>query len=260
MRCVAFVYDFPHWKSWHGIAHLIACGLFSELLAIGAPYVPLEAGASPNRHKTRHIPSGAASSACGPSRARYISAAHDSLECTDILSAFRADIGVILGARALPERVLESADCPILNVHPGVLPQNRGLDAVAWAVQRGWPQGVTVHQITPRLDAGPIMSMAILESLAPSDCIMKIVACINALQLVLLMTTLHRVAAEDGSCRGIEIQHPGMYHSRYYGSDIDLMDRLASYNAAYPNILGKWMREEARLVERLGERLSLVEG
>lgn len=44
-----------------------------------------------------------------------------------------------------------------LNAHPGLLPQNRGVDAFKWAVVNGWPIGVTLHVIDERIDAGRIL-------------------------------------------------------------------------------------------------------
>jgi phosphoribosylglycinamide formyltransferase-1 len=45
----------------------------------------------------------------------------------------------------------------ILNVHPGLLPQNRGVDAFKWALVNGWPIGVTLHKIDEQIDRGTIL-------------------------------------------------------------------------------------------------------
>ncbi len=43
------------------------------------------------------------------------------------------------------------------NLHPGPLPRYAGLNAVSWAIYRGErSHGVTVHWMTPEIDAGPI--------------------------------------------------------------------------------------------------------
>ena len=39
-------------------------------------------------------------------------------------------------------------------MHPGILPQNRGLDSVKWAIAKGIPQGVTCHIIDKNIDRG----------------------------------------------------------------------------------------------------------
>jgi phosphoribosylglycinamide formyltransferase-1 len=49
----------------------------------------------------------------------------------------------------------------ILNVHPSLLPAFPGVDAQAQAIAHGVTvTGVTVHFVTPELDAGPIVSQA----------------------------------------------------------------------------------------------------
>jgi hypothetical protein len=43
-----------------------------------------------------------------------------------------------------------------LNIHPSLLPLGRGRDPVVWTVRNGWPAGVSLHQISPTVDAGDI--------------------------------------------------------------------------------------------------------
>jgi Formyl transferase len=45
----------------------------------------------------------------------------------------------------------------ILNCHPGLLPQNRGVDAFKWCVLKGWPIGITLHIINEKVDSGIIL-------------------------------------------------------------------------------------------------------
>jgi phosphoribosylglycinamide formyltransferase-1 len=49
----------------------------------------------------------------------------------------------------------------VLNVHPSLLPAFPGMDAQAQALAHGVKvSGVTVHFVTPELDAGPIIQQA----------------------------------------------------------------------------------------------------
>ena len=43
------------------------------------------------------------------------------------------------------------------NLHPGYLPWGRGYYPAFWALLEGTPAGATLHQMTERLDAGPIV-------------------------------------------------------------------------------------------------------
>lgn len=44
-----------------------------------------------------------------------------------------------------------------LNVHPGLLPDFRGLDPVLWALYERKPVGVTIHQIDDGIDTGDVL-------------------------------------------------------------------------------------------------------
>jgi hypothetical protein len=59
-------------------------------------------------------------------------------------------IGKIIPAAFLANRV-------IINAHPGLLPQNRGVDAFKWSIINKWPIGVTLHIIDEKIDCGLII-------------------------------------------------------------------------------------------------------
>jgi dTDP-4-amino-4,6-dideoxyglucose formyltransferase len=44
-----------------------------------------------------------------------------------------------------------------LNIHPSMLPFGRGRDPIVWAIRYGHPAGVTLHEILPSVDKGPII-------------------------------------------------------------------------------------------------------
>lgn len=48
----------------------------------------------------------------------------------------------------------------IINIHISILPWNRGSDPNFWSWFDGTPKGVTIHQITPGLDTGPILAQS----------------------------------------------------------------------------------------------------
>ncbi len=59
-------------------------------------------------------------------------------------------IGVLI-----PEASLEGTR--VINCHPGVIPQGRGLDAFKWAIHDGLPLGHTLHYIDSAIDCGEII-------------------------------------------------------------------------------------------------------
>ena len=45
----------------------------------------------------------------------------------------------------------------IINFHPGLIPEARGLDTPQWCIYDGIPLGVTSHFIDSKVDAGRII-------------------------------------------------------------------------------------------------------
>jgi methionyl-tRNA formyltransferase len=76
------------------------------------------------------------------------------------LRAFAPDIiCVACFARRLPPALLALPRLGCLNVHPSLLPDNRGPDPLFWTFQRGDREtGVTIHLMDAKLDTGPILA------------------------------------------------------------------------------------------------------
>lgn len=83
----------------------------------------------------------------------------------DHISALEPDLLLSAAyARILPEEVLLLPRIGAINVHPSLLPDYRGLQAVWWALYEGRTTiGVTVHEMTASIDKGPILAQASLE-------------------------------------------------------------------------------------------------
>ena len=67
----------------------------------------------------------------------------------------KPDLFLTCIAKIIPKRFIEGRT--ILNCHPGLLPQNRGVDAFKWSIINGWPFGVTLHVIDEAVDRGVIL-------------------------------------------------------------------------------------------------------
>lgn len=66
-----------------------------------------------------------------------------------------ADIWLHCTAKIVPKHFLDGRR--VLNVHAGLLPKNRGVDAFKWSLIKGWPIGVTLHAIDETIDGGTIL-------------------------------------------------------------------------------------------------------
>jgi methionyl-tRNA formyltransferase len=97
------------------------------------------------------------------------------------------------------EAVLTAPTVGAFNLHPGPLPRYAGLGAPLWAVYRGESSyGVTLHWMTPRVDAGPIAYQRLFGVDAEETGLSLSLKCIEA--GVALVAELLK-AAEDGADR-----------------------------------------------------------
>lgn len=66
-----------------------------------------------------------------------------------------ADVYLHCTSKIVPAHFLGGRQ--VLNCHPGLLPRNRGVDALKWSIVKGWPIGVTLHVIDEEIDRGHIL-------------------------------------------------------------------------------------------------------
>jgi phosphoribosylglycinamide formyltransferase-1 len=59
--------------------------------------------------------------------------------------------------KVIPESFIQDWPLKILNLHPSLLPNYKGLRAIERSYADGAAMGVTVHWVIPDLDAGPVL-------------------------------------------------------------------------------------------------------
>jgi phosphoribosylglycinamide formyltransferase-1 len=155
-QVVLFAYNFPHKKTQDFLFHLIAGGHEIEAVLAADP-IELKIPPSSIRTKIRHIglihPSEIARRIGVP----YHVVPHKGPEIEALLERLQPSIGVIAGARILPSAVIGKFTRGIINFHPGLIPEARGLDAMLWSIYRDLPLGVTAHSIDRHVDAGTVL-------------------------------------------------------------------------------------------------------
>jgi len=87
----------------------------------------------------------------------YIVDNFNSPVCEELLKRLSSDIIILGGSRILKKYIINIPRIGILNAHPGILPQYRGVDVIPWAVYNGDDIGVTVHLIDENVDSGLII-------------------------------------------------------------------------------------------------------
>lgn len=80
------------------------------------------------------------------------------------IEALQPDLVLLAGfMRILSADFVRRFSPRLLNIHPSLLPDHRGLDTHARAIARGDRQhGASVHVVTPELDAGPVIAQVVV--------------------------------------------------------------------------------------------------
>jgi hypothetical protein len=160
MHVGIITYQTGHLKTWQMIRKMLTKGYRVTVYAF--PFKLRTAKPGPKRYKERpdqlidiDIPEFCRSSGVG-----YVSVAGWSDEFAPCIGEpghpASPDVYLHCIAKIVPASFV--AGRKILNCHPGLLPQNRGVDAFKWSIVSKWPIGVTLHVIDPEIDRGMILS------------------------------------------------------------------------------------------------------
>jgi folate-dependent phosphoribosylglycinamide formyltransferase PurN len=86
--------------------------------------------------------------------------ANNSYELEQILKDLQTDIIVLGQTGIIRKNIIDSANKGVLNAHPGILPEYRGIDCLKWAVLNNDLSkiGCSVHWVDTGVDTGNIIS------------------------------------------------------------------------------------------------------
>ena len=236
---IIFAYEFPHWKTFDGLIRILTDGIKPDLI-IGAPWVNLNSPEikSPIRKPTTPFNLPDTESLSRFLGVAYLSLSHDSLTTVNLLKAMKPQVGLILGARILPEAVISCFSEGIINVHPGILPANRGLDNIEKAVFFGLPQGVTAHFIDSRIDMGSNIGISYLQ-VYEDDSLSEIQIRLNELQIESAIKVL-RSWYRENSIRAWPITFSA-YTQRLDLNQLKIVvENFSNYKKSYYDILMKF--------------------
>ncbi len=106
-----------------------------------------------------------------------------------------ADLVVLAGfMRILKPSFMEAFPQGIINLHPSLLPNFPGLDAIGQAWRRGVKiTGCTVHRVTSEVDGGPIIDQATVQ-IVPGDTLETLEAKVHAAEHALLPAVVARLS------------------------------------------------------------------
>jgi phosphoribosylglycinamide formyltransferase-1 len=194
MKIVLFCYNFPH-KKTQDFLHRLFVENADVVAVLSADPVPLNIPASAIRLKPRLVGLMHPRDICGRYGWRYEVVDHASDACARVIREVAGEVGIVAGARILKEPVLSAPTRGIVNFHPGLIPEVRGLDALQWAIYEGHAIGVTAHLIDQRVDAGRILLRQEIP-LRKDDTLMEVAMRLQDIQSDLLPEVLSLLAGK----------------------------------------------------------------
>lgn len=216
---------------------LLARGMKPDLV-VAAGYKTLSVRRSPSRVSPQGLTFPLAQTVCAEFGIEYVEQDHDDPALVDLLGARRPDIGVILGARILRQPVIEQFAIGVLNMHPGLLPHNRGLDNLKWAIIGRLPQGVSTHLIDSSIDRGHLIERRIVDVLA-DDTLLDVNLRIQNMEQAMMIDALSTLRATGAA--GLSALGAGEYHTAMdEETDARMLAEFASYRQDYAEIRAQY--------------------
>lgn len=148
-----FCYDFPHKKTQDFIVRLLVEG-YKINYVLAAPFQKLDIPESKIRTAPKNSGLIHPRLLCQTFNIPYLVLNHNSRQVADYLKNHPMDLYIIAGARILSENIIDATNRKVLNIHPGLLPEIRGLDTLLWSIYNNQPIGITAHFISSNIDSG----------------------------------------------------------------------------------------------------------
>ena len=110
-----------------------------------------------------------------------------------LFEAYRVDLIVLAGYMRVLKKPSEFP-CPIINVHPSLLPKYKGLNVVERAMEAGEEvTGCTVHYVNEELDGGDIIKQGEVPIL-PDDTVESLTKAIQRMEYAILPAAIQELS------------------------------------------------------------------
>ncbi|MDA8819494.1 formyltransferase family protein [Schleiferiaceae bacterium] len=113
------------------------------------------------------------------------------------LAQDQPDLIVLGGAPLIKKAVIQVPKIAVLNSHPGVLPEAKGMDVVSQSILQEIPLGVTVFQVDEGMDTGPIILLEKLDSSIKGLKLHEIEAMIEQLSARAMVKAIEKIRSGD---------------------------------------------------------------
>ena len=224
MKIGIFTYNFPHYKTQQGIYKLLL-SQFNITAIFAANPVELNFPKSKIRVSPKYTNISNTLEISKIFSINYHVVKHNSKDTIDLVKSYNLDIGIILGARIISQSVIDSFNIGILNMHPGIIPLNRGLDNLKWAILDNLKQGVTSHLISNEIDKGKIIDIQTIE-LWEDDTLIDIHIRLQELELKMLIEALEKIKLGK---EFYDVSSNGVYHTSL--TDLEEEKLIASFDS-----------------------------
>lgn len=145
----------------------------------------------------------------------------DEPETLQRIADLEPDMGLsILFGYLLRPKVLELFPSGIVNLHPALLPYNRGAFPNVWSLVDGTPAGVTLHYLDEGIDSGDIIAQRQIE-IRPVDTGESLYRRLEVAALELFEKEWPRIA--DGTAEATPQGAEGTFHRL---ADVEAIDRI----------------------------------
>jgi len=230
MKIGVFAYNFHHWKTQAGIQNLIYAGYKPDAI-FAADKVKLNFYQSKIRTTPRDLYLIHPKEIAAHYNIKYYTHPHNSEETSKLIRNSGLDLGIILGARILKPSAFSHFTKGVMNMHPGILPDNRGLDTIKWAIVNGLPQGVTTHIIDNKIDRGLLIEKEKI-SLYEDDTLLDIQIRIQNLEQKMMISSLKIL--ETKNVRSLNNIEAGAYNkSMPLSLEQNLEEEFVKYKRTY---------------------------
>ena len=195
MRIGIFAYNFKHWKTQAGIQNLVYAGYKPEAV-FAADKIKLDFYQSKIRIAPKDLYLVHPREVAEYHNIDYHVSVHNSEETSRLIESYELDLGIVLGARILKPSAFSPFTKGVMNMHPGILPNNRGLDTIKWAVLKRLPQGVTTHIIDEKIDRGYLIDRKEIN-IYQDDTLMDVQIRIQNLEQEMMLSSIKKLEEKD---------------------------------------------------------------
>ncbi len=225
-----FAYNFKHKKTYEGLINLFIHGYKPECI-LAAEAVKITFYKSKYRETLKDIDYTHPKDLAKLFSIPYHVVDHKSEECVKLIKSYSLELGIILGARIIPERIINTFKLGILNMHPGLLPDNRGLDNTKWAIINNLKQGVTTHLIDKYIDKGLLIDRKEIK-VYKDDSLVDILSRLQNLEIKMMIDYLDKLSNGD------KISYSKLGEGKRYKSvpweiEKDLIEKFEIYKNNY---------------------------